>query len=88
MMLCVAHQTLEQDHPSNLLFFVLYTIILSQQAHFNAPKFYTELKNNTVPRFLKVVSTSFGISIGLFCVIASLGFLTFGGNSSGLILNK
>lgn len=59
-----------------------------QQAHFNAPKFYIELKNNTIPRFLKVVSTSFGISIGLFCIIASLGFLTFGGNSSGLILNK
>ena len=60
----------------------------SYMAHFNAPKFYTELKNNTVPRFLKVVSTSFGISIGLFCIIASLGFLTFGGNSAGLILNK
>jgi len=60
----------------------------SYMAHFNAPKFYTELKNNTVPRFLKVVSTSFGISIGLFCIMASLGFLTFGGNCSGLILNK
>ena len=60
----------------------------SYMAHFNAPKFYTELKNNTVPRFLKVVSTSFGISIGLFCIIAALGFLTFGGNSAGLILNK
>jgi len=60
----------------------------SYMAHFNAPKFYSTLKNNTVPRFLKVVSTSFGISIGLFSIMAALGFLTFGGASSGLILNK
>jgi amino acid permease len=57
-------------------------------AHFNAPKFYTELKNNTVPRYLTVVSTSFGISIVLFSLIAALGFLTFGGNCAGLILNN
>ena len=60
----------------------------SYMAHFNAPKFYFTLKNNTVPRFLKVVSTSFGISIGLFSIMAALGFLTFGEASSGLILNK
>ena len=57
-------------------------------AHFNAPKFYVELKNNTVPRFLKVVSSSFAVAIGLFATMASLGFLTFGGNASGLILNN
>jgi amino acid permease len=57
-------------------------------AHFNAPKFYTELKNNTVPRYLQVVSSSFSISIGLFAAMASLGFLTFGANCSGLILNN
>jgi len=57
-------------------------------AHFNAPKFYTELKNNTIPRYLQVVATSFGISIGLFVIMASIGFLTFGGNCSGLILNN
>jgi amino acid permease len=57
-------------------------------AHFNAPKFYTELKDNTVPRYLKVVSTSFGIAIFLFSAMAALGFLTFGANSAGLILNN
>mmetsp|Transcript_14071 Transcript_14071/g.33801 ORF Transcript_14071/g.33801 Transcript_14071/m.33801 type:complete len:415 (+) Transcript_14071:405-1649(+) len=39
-------------------------------AHFNAPKFYLELKNNTVPRFHSVVGWSFGISIVL------MGFIT------------
>jgi amino acid permease len=60
----------------------------SYMAHFNAPKFYTELKNNTVPRYLAVVWTSFAVSILLYCVMGSLGFLTFGAASSGLILNN
>jgi hypothetical protein len=47
-------------------------------AHFNAPRFYNTLQNKSVPRFLTVVGTSFGISIALFAVIAALGFLTFG----------
>jgi amino acid permease len=34
------------------------------------------------------VSTSFALSISVFAVIASMGFLTFGSASSGLILNN
>ena len=65
---------------------ILVTCILVTD--FNAPKFYTELKDNTVPRYMTVVGTSFGISIGLFASMAALGFLTFGGNSAGLILSN
>lgn len=57
-------------------------------AHFNAPKFFTELKDNTVERYNKLVGMSFGISIALFSIISGLGFLTFGSASSGLILNN
>jgi len=57
-------------------------------AHFNAPKFYTELKDKTLPKYYKVVSTSFTISAAIFALIASIGFLTFGSHSSGLILNN
>jgi len=57
-------------------------------AHFNAPKFYNELKDKTLPKYYKVVSTSFAISISIFALIAAIGFLTFGANSSGLILNN
>ena len=64
------------------------TTIDRYMAHFNAPKFYTELKNNTVPRYVKVVSASFAVSIGLFALVAATGFLTFGSGSSGLILNN
>jgi len=57
-------------------------------AHFNAAKFYIELKNNTVSRFNQVVAWAFGISILLMGAMTTLGFLTFGENSSGLVLNN
>eukprot|EP00541_Cyclophora_tenuis_P019260 CAMPEP_0116564302 /NCGR_PEP_ID=MMETSP0397-20121206/13231_1 /TAXON_ID=216820 /ORGANISM="Cyclophora tenuis, Strain ECT3854" /LENGTH=338 /DNA_ID=CAMNT_0004090877 /DNA_START=16 /DNA_END=1032 /DNA_ORIENTATION=- len=56
--------------------------------HYNAPKYYTSLKNNTIPRFNKVVSTSFAFSTVLTILIAIMGFLTFGQASSGFILNN
>jgi amino acid permease len=67
---------------------LLGVLSTSYMAHFNAPKFYTELKNNTVPRYLAVVWTSFAASILLYCLMATFGFLTFGAASSGLILNN
>ena len=57
-------------------------------AHFNAPKFFRELKNNTVNRFNIVTASSFGISIFIYAAVSAMGFLTFGANSSGLILNN
>ena len=69
-------------------FILISMLSTSYMAHFAAPKFYTELKNNTIERFNLVVTSSFAISIGLFCIVASLGFLTFGTASDGLILNN
>eukprot|EP00536_Pseudo-nitzschia_multiseries_P009122 jgi/Psemu1/319557/estExt_fgenesh1_pm.C_2480003 len=57
-------------------------------AHFNAPKFYLELKDNTLPRFNAVVSFGFGISILLMGFITMVGFLTFGKACDGLVLNN
>lgn len=37
---------------------------------------------------MTVVGTSFGIAISIFASMAVLGFLTFGGNSAGLILSN
>jgi len=70
---------------SSILICMLSTAYM---AHFNAPKFFTELKDNTIKRFNTLVSTSFAISIALFSIISGLGFLTFGSASSGLILNN
>jgi amino acid permease len=47
-------------------------------AHFNAPKFLAELKNNTMARFHQVIAWSFGASIALYAIITAFGFLTFG----------
>lgn len=70
---------------SSILICMLSTAYM---AHFNAPKFFVELKDNTVKRYNTLVSRSFAISIAIFTIIAALGFLTFGAGSSGLILNN
>ena len=57
-------------------------------AHFNAPKYLAELKNNTMGRFTQVIAWSFGTSVALYSIITALGFLTFGAASNGLILNN
>lgn len=57
-------------------------------AHFNAPKYLAELKNNTMGRFTQVIAWSFGSSVALYSIITALGFLTFGSVSNGLILNN
>lgn len=69
---------------------LILTCMLSNAyiAHFNAPKFFNELKNNTMARFNQVIGWSFGASIALYCIITGLGFLTFGAASNGLILNN
>jgi len=47
-------------------------------AHFNAPKFLSELKNNTMARFHQVIGWSFGASVALYGLATAFGFLTFG----------
>jgi len=73
---------------SSNAFILICTLSTAYMAHFNAPKFYLELKDNTIKRWNTVVGTSFGLSILLFIGIASVGFATFGGSSNGLILNN
>jgi len=73
-------------NPSS--FILICMLSTAYMAHFNAAKFFIELKDNTIERFNTVVSTSFGISVAIFAAIASMGFLTFGGATSGLILNN
>lgn len=57
-------------------------------AHYNAPRFYSELQHASIPRFRMVVSHGFGASTILYIVIMCFGFLTFGGNCDGYILNN
>lgn len=73
----------------NQMTFVLLSMFsTSYIAHYNAPKFYTELKNNTMSRFNTVVGSAFGASILFFIFVMVTGFLQFGGNTAGFILNN
>lgn len=69
-------------------FILICMLSTAYMAHFNAPKFYTELKDNTIKRYNQVVSSSFAISIAIFAAVAGFGFLTFGSAADGLILNN
>ncbi|CAB1101728.1 unnamed protein product [Ectocarpus sp. CCAP 1310/34] len=72
-----------------ICFLVLVSMLsTAYEAHFNAPLFYRELKDNTVPRYSKMVSTSFLASVATMTAVTAFGFLTFGGASSGYILNN
>ncbi|KAL9188568.1 hypothetical protein ACHAXT_006946 [Thalassiosira profunda] len=73
---------------SSNAFILICMLSTAYMAHFNAPKFYLELKDNTIARWNTVVSTSFAISILFFIGIAAFGFATFGGASNGFILNN
>ena len=57
-------------------------------AHFNAIKFYKDLQNNTIERFNVVVASSFCAAIVLYVAVTSMGFLTFGASTAGMILNN
>ena len=57
-------------------------------AHYNAPRYYIELKRNTVHRFSQVTNVSFAASALFYFLIGSLGYFTFGSNTNGFILNN
>jgi amino acid permease len=73
---------------NHLTFVLLSMLSTSYIAHYNAPKFYTELKDTSMPRFNQVVSGAFGTSILFFILIMCTGFLTFGGATQGFVLNN
>jgi len=56
--------------------------------HYNSPRFYTELKDASVPRFAAVCGSAFGVVSFLYLSIAVIGFLTFGEHSQSFILNN
>lgn len=65
-----------------------HTYFSSLKCHFNAPKFYLELKDNTLSRYNQMTSLSFGVAIALTAGVTAIGFLTFGKAANGLVLNN
>jgi amino acid permease len=57
-------------------------------AHYNAPKYYYELKDHTTGRFNVVVTVGFLSAAITYTVVSTMGFLTFGQNSMGFVLDN
>lgn len=73
------------DEKAFVLISCLSTAFLT---HFNAPVFYNELENKSMPRFNKVIASAFSISTLVFAGLIGFGFRTFGENCLGNILNN
>eukprot|EP01038_Epipyxis_sp_PR26KG_P006856 gene6856-9390_t len=71
-----------------MIFMLISMIATAYVAHYNSPKFWVELKDKSIENFNKIVSVSFGFSAFIYIVVMILGFLTFGGHSTGFILNN
>lgn len=73
-------------HPSA---FVLISMLATAfSSHYNAPKFYNELRNNTIPRFNTVVASGYSLAGCVYVMVAAFGFLTFGSASMPMILQN
>jgi amino acid permease len=72
--------------PKSLIFVSMLST--AYIGHFNAPKFFKELKNNTLERFNILTTASFGISIAFYAAVSAMAFLTFGSSTAGLVLNN
>jgi amino acid permease len=56
--------------------------------HYNAPKIYRELENNTIPRFRRVVTSGFLGAGAIYLAIAAFGYLTFGKYALPMVLHN
>jgi amino acid permease len=78
-----------QSHPFSFQIMPFCTMAFTSfDMHYNSPRYYTELKDATAPRFGQVCLGSFGIVSFLYWSIAIVGYLTFGAHSSSYILNN
>ena len=72
--------------PSSLI--LISMVAVAYQAHFSAPACYSGLQDKSIEKFNKVTVVSFGIICAVTVAMMAVAFLTFGGASSGLILNN
>lgn len=56
--------------------------------HFLAPEFYNDLRDKNLKSFRLLSTIGFGVTSVVSVLFMCLGFLSFGGNASGMILNN
>ena len=57
-------------------------------SHYNAPRYYSELRDRTPGRFLRMAATSYSLVTAVYIVTMSLGVKLFGAKSQSFILNN
>mmetsp|Transcript_36724 Transcript_36724/g.84746 ORF Transcript_36724/g.84746 Transcript_36724/m.84746 type:complete len:510 (+) Transcript_36724:27-1556(+) len=57
-------------------------------AHYNAPKFYSQLQDRSVPKFAVLVCVAYGLALLVFIIFGMCGFALFGFESEGNILKS
>lgn len=72
----------------NSIFVLLSMMSTAYVAHYNAPKFYAGLDKPSMSRFNLVVAVAFGFSFLMYMAVMWAGFYTFGGSSTGFVLNN
>jgi len=69
-------------------FVLLSSLSTAFVAHYNAPKFYKQMRKRSPRRFAKVVVVAFTTAGCIYIWVACCGYLTFGKHAQGLILNN
>ncbi|CAE7940934.1 glcK [Symbiodinium sp. KB8] len=75
--------------PMRLDFFEALALFGSAfMAHYNAPKFYAQLQEKSVPKFAVLVCMAYGLALVVFVAFGMCGFALFGYDSEGNILKN
>jgi len=75
--------------PMRVDFFQALALFSSAfMAHYNSPKFYSQLQDNTLPRFAALVAGAFGLALAVFAVFGLCGFAVFGFAVEGNVLKN
>ncbi|CAE7269599.1 glcK [Symbiodinium sp. CCMP2592] len=75
--------------PMRLDFFEALALFGSAfMAHYNAPKFYSQLQEKSVPKFAVLVCMAYGLALVVFVAFGMCGFALFGYDSEGNILKN
>jgi len=69
-------------------FVLLNSLSTAFLAHYNAPQFYSQLRDRSPARFCTAVCVAFVICFIIYAWVMTVGYLTFGTACDGLIINN
>ena len=73
---------------SSKAFVLASNLGLAYIAHYNAPRYYFELQQRSLPRYLSVTSSALVTSLLVYLAVAVCGYLAFGDQTKGDVLEN